>query len=249
MMRWTPCYLLTLCLLLTSAYAQSPVTQPAQPPATQPIYVLNGTLYTGYTVSTDVDPANSASFMVIQNQSDLDKTFASSAVMDESHRLPPHSFDTNLVVAVVKRGGSIWDFTLKDVLERNGVVLIRYTTTENKQTSGKFASPMILSIPKGNYAVIEFEEDGKVVKRLIDQSRARRLPTTTEAKAKVEIERQIEKKLGRPLTPDETKMIDVTESGGRINVAIHQPLTGRLRAVMHPATTTSTPTTVPTTSP
>jgi prepilin-type processing-associated H-X9-DG protein len=59
------------------------------------------------------------------------------------------------------------------------------------------------------------------------------VPTVDEAKA--DIERQLQAKLGRPLTDAEIGMIEVTQKNEQINVTLHEPLNGRLRDAIQAA--------------
>ena len=43
---------------------------------------------------------------------------------------------------------------------------LRYTTTEKKSDTATFACPLIVSIPKGEYKVVQFVENGKPVRKI-----------------------------------------------------------------------------------
>jgi hypothetical protein len=72
-----------------------------------------------------------------------------------------------------------------------------------------------------------------LIERHFNGEPKRHIPTVEEAKA--DIERQIENKLGRPLSDAEVQMIDVTKSGDQISITLHQPLTGRVMRAIHDA--------------
>jgi hypothetical protein len=86
-----------------------------------------------------------------------------------------------------------------------------------------------------------------LIERQLHTHTTRPAPTLEEAKA--DIERQIETKLGRPLSDAETEMIDVTKSDEKINITLHQPLTGRLMKAIHDAKAATQPGGVISTSP
>jgi hypothetical protein len=65
-----------------------------------------------------------------------------------------------------------------------------------------------------------------VVQHMHEGKSTRHIPTVEEAKA--DIERQVEGKLGRPLSEAETDMIDVSKSGERITMP-NSPPRARLR--------------------
>ena len=73
-----------------------------------------------------------------------------------------------------------------------------------------------------------------VDRHLATRPPAKHVPTVADAKA--DIIRQIEQKLGRPLSDAETDMIEVTKTNGdQIDITLHQPLTGRLMQAVHDA--------------
>jgi hypothetical protein len=74
---------------------------------------------------------------------------------------------------------------------------------------------------------------GLLVERHFHGPPKKHMPTIEAAK--VDIQRQIEVKLGRPLSDAEVEMIDVTKSGEQISITLHQPLTGRLMQAIHDA--------------
>jgi hypothetical protein len=125
------------------------------------------TVYSGYFVSNQFEPNAAESFVVIRDQEQFDKVFGVAMVMgDKSHRLPKDTFKENVVLAAVKRGKAAWEFKVKNVGFAGGIVELRYTATSKESESATFASPLIVSIPKGKYTRFEFVENGKVVKKI-----------------------------------------------------------------------------------
>jgi hypothetical protein len=123
--------------------------------------------YNGYFVSNQFEPNAKESFVICTNQEAFDKCFGVAFVMgDKSHRLPKDVFETQQVISAIKRGSSIWDYAVKEVVETNDEIEIHYSAKEIKQPSATFSSPMIVSIPKKSYKSISFVENGKVVKAL-----------------------------------------------------------------------------------
>ena len=121
--------------------------------------------YNGYFVSNQFEPEAKESFVVCLNQQAFDKCFGVAFVMgDKSHRLPKDVFETQQVVGAIKRGSSIWDYTVKKVVESNDEIEVHYSAKEMKQPSATFASPLIVSIPTKQYKSISFVENGKVIK-------------------------------------------------------------------------------------
>jgi hypothetical protein len=123
--------------------------------------------YNGYFVSNKFEPDARESFLAIKDQKGFDHAFGAGFVMhDKSHRLAKNAFDTQIVVAAIKRGAAMWTYTVESATVADGVVTIKYSATEKKSDSAKFACPLIVSIPKGEYKEIKFVENGKEVKTL-----------------------------------------------------------------------------------
>jgi hypothetical protein len=142
--------------------------------------------YSGYFVSNKFEPKSAESFVVITTQKQFDRVFGAAFVMqDTSHRLPKEAFKSLIVVAAIKRGNTLVEYKVSNALEINGAVQLRYATLEKKSDTAKFASPLIVSIPKGKYAAIRFVENGKEVKTVempppfslsLDEAKAGELP-------------------------------------------------------------------------
>jgi type II secretion system protein G len=146
--------LLTICCL----GQQSLAAEPAK---------LTFDTYSGYFVSNKFEPNAAGSFVVISDQEQFDNVFGVAFVMrDKSHRLPKDAFKSLMLVAAIKRGKAVVEFKVETVTEAKGVVELRYTTTEKKSDTATFACPLIVSIPKGKYTVVQFVENGKVVKKV-----------------------------------------------------------------------------------
>jgi hypothetical protein len=143
--------------------------RPADAPKDSPLApgVLRTDTYSGYFVSNQFEPDAPESFVVISDQQQFDRVFGVAFVMgDKAHRLPKDAFQSLLVVAAIKRGKATWEYKVEGVTQKDGVVELRYTTTETKSDSATFACPLIVSIPKGQYTAIRFVENGKPVKQV-----------------------------------------------------------------------------------
>jgi hypothetical protein len=133
-------------------------------PATQPVVFDT---HDGYFVSNKFEPDAPASFMVFQDQKAFDKVFGSGFVMnDKHHRLPKDAFESKMVVAAIKRGKAVWTYKVEAVTAEAGILTLRYSTKTEAHPTAEFACPLIVSIPKGDYAAVQFVEDGKVVKKI-----------------------------------------------------------------------------------
>jgi hypothetical protein len=124
-------------------------------------------IYSGYFVSNQFEPHAPESFVVITSQGQFDGVLGVAAVMnDKSHRLPEDAFKSLIVLAAITRGHAVVEYKVDEVVVKEGVVDLRYTTTPKKSDTATFASPLIVSIPKGKYSAVRFIEDGKVVKEI-----------------------------------------------------------------------------------
>jgi hypothetical protein len=123
--------------------------------------------YDGYFVSNKFEPNAPLSFVVIDNQERFDKVFGVAMVMrDKSHRLAKDAFQSNLVLAAIKRDRAFWTFKVEGVSVEKGVVELRYSTTSKQSNTATFACPLIVSIPKGKYNAVRFVENKKTVKEM-----------------------------------------------------------------------------------
>jgi hypothetical protein len=123
--------------------------------------------YSGYFVSNKFEPDAAELFAVITDQGHFDKMFGVAMVMgDTSHRLPSDAFTSNIVLAVIKRGREVWEIKVESTTENDGVVSLRYSTASKKSDSATFASPLIVSIPKGKHTAVQFIENDKPVKKV-----------------------------------------------------------------------------------
>jgi hypothetical protein len=86
-------------------------------------------------------------------------------------------------VGVIKRGKATWDFKVEGVAAQAGVLTVQYSAKSTPSDSAEFACPLIVSIAKGGYSVVEFIENGKRVQRVefpatATQPAAKTAPTT-----------------------------------------------------------------------
>jgi hypothetical protein len=120
----------------------------------------------GYFVNNTFEPDQAESFVVLRDQAAFDQVFGVGAVMgDQAHRLPPENpFATRQVVAAIKRGKALWTYEVKSVTLASGVLTVDYTATAQPDEQAEFSCPLILSVPKGDYAAVRWIENGRVVR-------------------------------------------------------------------------------------
>jgi hypothetical protein len=128
--------------------------------------------YAGYFVLNTFEPDAAQSFAVIDDQEQFNKLFGVAMVMgDRSHRLAKHALKSKLVLAAIERGRAVWEFKVESVTVDGGVVTLRYAATARKSDSATFSCPLIVSIPRGDYTVVRFVKNKKLVKTVPVKSR------------------------------------------------------------------------------
>ena len=116
--------------------------------------------YSSYFEKNNSNLRGETSYLVFKNQTDFDKVFGAAATMDRNTFLPDDAFDSMIVVAAIKRGA--WrTYEMPQTNLENGNLYVSYNTTDQAPSSATFSSLLILSVPKGNYKKIVFNENGK----------------------------------------------------------------------------------------
>lgn len=123
--------------------------------------------YAGCFVSNRFQPASAASFVAVEDQAPFEKVFGvAKAVRDKSHRLAPDAFASRQVVATIHRGKPVVNYQVGCVSVDEAPPIVRYTTKCEPSATTRFACPLILSVPKGKCAVVQFVEDGKEIRKV-----------------------------------------------------------------------------------
>lgn len=128
--------------------------------------------YSGYFVSNQFQPDAEQSFLLIHDQAEFDKVFGAAVVMrDKAHRLPVHAFDAQIVAVAIERGDSLCTYKIQSVTKQDAVVSVRYSTEHGQSDTARYACPLIVSIPKGEYEAIQFINNGKMEKEILYEAR------------------------------------------------------------------------------
>jgi hypothetical protein len=121
--------------------------------------------YDGYFVSNKFEERQPTSFVVLKNQTAFDQVFGIAMVMgDKSHRLPIGVFDKNIVVAAIHRGKAFVSYEVESVGAVRKSLVVRYRTKSEPNPTAEFNCPLILSVAKGDYEVVQFVENGQEIK-------------------------------------------------------------------------------------
>ena len=122
-------------------------------------------VYSGYFEKNNSGLKGDQSFLAIIGRKAFDPIFGVARVIGKKPDLVPEgAFKDRLVIATIKRGGETWTYQVDKVtLDDKGTLMVRYQATSKDGGGAKFASPLILSVPKGEYKRILFVENGKEV--------------------------------------------------------------------------------------
>ena len=145
-----------LCLLFATA-SQSDVAN-AQPSVRQT--KVNHRVYSSYFESNQSGLKGATSRLVLQNQSDFNRIFGAAATMGNTSFLPDDAFKNQMIVATIKRGKSIWNYSQVFVDESRNTLTLRYSARAEDGGGASFASPLVVSVPKKSYDSVVFVENG-----------------------------------------------------------------------------------------
>lgn len=120
-------------------------------------------VYSSYFESNQSGLKGSASYLAFTNRRDFDRVFGSAATMGKNSFLPDNAFASKLVVTVIKRGNSMWNYKVRQVTATDGRLYIRYGAKATSGAAAAFASPLILAVDKKPYRSIVFIENGRQV--------------------------------------------------------------------------------------
>lgn len=127
----------------------------------------NYTVHGGYVVSSHFESALPASFLVIEDQKQFDRIFSvAPALEDKSGLVPTGSFESRIVIAVIKRGPYIWSYEVEDVSRNQDIMYVSYRLSLEDGGATTFSSPLLISVEKQRLATVVFIENGRTVKRL-----------------------------------------------------------------------------------
>jgi hypothetical protein len=105
-----------------------------------------------------------ASFLLFTNREDFDKIFGVGFTMGGKEKgVPKDAFDSKIVVAAIKRGNSITEYTVEKVTNDDGTLYVQYTAKSKDAGGAKYSSPLIISLDKGKYKEVVFIENGKKI--------------------------------------------------------------------------------------
>jgi hypothetical protein len=122
-------------------------------------------VYTGHYEKNTSGLSGEASFLVYHDFAEFEKVFG--VVPPIGARKPnPVTDDVladNRVVAVIKRGKAVVVFTEVAVTSDGQTLTVRYKAEVGAPGAATFATPLVVSVPKGKETKVVFVENGKEV--------------------------------------------------------------------------------------
>lgn len=113
-----------------------------------------------------------SSYLVFTSLEKFEQIFGYAAINGENFFLPENVFDSKLVIAMIKRGNSRYEYDLKKVTVRKKELYVWYNTAPEKSStvaakpgndSSSWTTPSFLTVDKNNYTKVVFMENGKRV--------------------------------------------------------------------------------------
>jgi hypothetical protein len=118
----------------------------------------------GYFVKNTVKLPTNPAFLVLQDKKAYDEIFGVGFVMGAKPTLVTDKlFDKSVVVTVIKSGDTPWKYEVEKVRIDKKQLVVQYKATGKANPDAKFNSPLIVSVPRGEYSEVIFVEGGKEV--------------------------------------------------------------------------------------
>jgi hypothetical protein len=105
------------------------------------------------------------SFLLLSSREAFDKGFGTLPPIKGFNPtpLPADVFDKHVVVAVITRADAPTEYSDVTATVAGTTLTVAYQAKTGPATSAKYASPLILALPKGKFTEVSFVSDGKVV--------------------------------------------------------------------------------------
>jgi hypothetical protein len=120
-------------------------------------------VHSGHFENNDSGLEGAASFLALTDRAAFDKVFGVGAVMGRQNFVREDAFRKQMVVAVIRRGGSLVDYKVNRVAADGDTLHVQYTAKAQRAAGATFSSPLIVSVAKGDYKSVVFTENGKKV--------------------------------------------------------------------------------------
>lgn len=121
----------------------------------------------GYFVKNNAPLPGNPAFLVLNDKKSYDRIFGIGLTMGTKPKLVDEKlFEKNLIVTTIKSGNAFWKYDVGSVTIDKERLIIAYKVTAKESPSAKFTVPLIVSVPRGEYAEIVFIENDKEVSKL-----------------------------------------------------------------------------------
>jgi hypothetical protein len=118
--------------------------------------------HNGYFESNKSGLKGDASFLVLTDAKGFDAIFGKARTMGpKPNFIEDGAWEKKIAIATIQRGMKMVTYKVDKVTAEDGVLTIAYTTTSKDSTSATFASPLIVTVDKGDYKSVVFIENGK----------------------------------------------------------------------------------------
>jgi hypothetical protein len=117
-----------------------------------------------YFVKNTYEPKAAQSFAVLKTLEDFQGVFGVGMVMRGPRpQINAATFESQIVLVVVTRG-PMCHYDVESVATKDSGIELRYKVKSDPPGSATYSVPLIVAVPKSNYATVTFVENGKEVK-------------------------------------------------------------------------------------
>lgn len=117
----------------------------------------------GYFVKNNAPLPGNPAFLVLQDKKSFDQIFGFGAVMGAKPKLVDEKlFEGNVIMVVIKSGSTLWKYEVQKIRRDKDQLVVEYGAM-GKESTAKFNSPLIVSVPRGDFATVVFVENGKEI--------------------------------------------------------------------------------------
>jgi hypothetical protein len=103
-----------------------------------------------------------SSYLAITDVAEFDKVFGVGFVMGKKPIVvPKEGWGKLLIASVIKRGNATHEYTVEKVTRTGDKLTVAYKANKGDATTAMFATPLILSLEKGDLKEVVFVENGK----------------------------------------------------------------------------------------
>jgi hypothetical protein len=118
----------------------------------------------GYFVKNNASLPGNPAYLLLQDKKTFDQIFGIGFVMGPRPKLVDDKlFEKNLIATVIKSGKTLWKYEVEEVRLDKQRMIVQYKATGEESATATFNSPLIISVPRGEYTEIVFVENGKEV--------------------------------------------------------------------------------------